>query len=102
MPFLGLTKEEEQKLEVEVVPRDARRKLTRLIRHGCSAGSSEEPRIELIRLNDIINIALQVLDRPRYVLRGDDWGEFDPAEYAWHRAMREVIMHLPTTRSLLH
>ena len=98
MPFRGLTPKDKRALEFEVVPREARRALTRLIRHVCT---SDEPSIGLIRLNNFINIANQVLDEPRYTLVGDDWGDFQPAEYAWHNGRREVIMQIPSTVQLV-
>ncbi len=46
-------------------------------------------------------MANHVLNEPRYTLEGDDWGEFMPAEYAWHRGRREVILQVATTTQLV-
>src|SRR5260370_32740778 len=98
MAFRGLSTKEKKALEFEVVPREARRMLTRLIRDACRC---DEVSIELIRLNNFINIANQVLDEPRYTLQGDDWGDFHPAEYAWHNGRREVILQIASTSQLV-
>ncbi len=69
MPFLGLTKKQKQSLELEIVPREARLQLTRLIRFACECSESE---VKLVRQNKFVNIASQVLGRPLYTLEGDD------------------------------
>jgi hypothetical protein len=97
MPFMGLTTEEARALELEVVSRQARLKLTRLIRSRCNGG---EPRIELIRKNGFINTANAVLGKAIYRLESDDWGEYEPAEYAWHNGELELIMRIPSTPQL--
>ena len=98
MGFRGLSAKEKKALEFEVVPREARRVLTRLIRETCHC---DEVPIELIRLNNFINIANHVLDEPRYTLKADDWGDFHPAEYAWHNGRREVILQIASTAQLV-
>jgi hypothetical protein len=45
-------------------------------------------------------MANQVLGKPIYTLEGGDWGEYHPAEHAWHRGQRELIMRLPSTSQL--
>jgi hypothetical protein len=45
-------------------------------------------------------MANQVLGKPIYTLEGGDWGEYHPAEHAWHHGQRELIMRLPTTSQL--
>jgi len=94
MTFLGLSNQDKENLSLEVVPYEARLKLTRLIRSKCKA---EEPRIELIRQNQYINIANTVMKNPIYRLNSDEWGEYEPAEYAWHAGEIELIMRLPST-----
>jgi hypothetical protein len=95
---MHLTDEQKEALELEVVPQEARLELTRLIRYVCEAG--DETEITLIWENEFINIANQVLGNPIYVLNGGDWGEYHPAEYAWHRGQRELIMRVPSTPQL--
>ena len=98
MPFVHLTHKQKNALELEVVPQEARLELTRMIRHACHGG--EETEITLIRENEFINLANQVLGNPIYVLNGGDWGEYQPAEYAWHHGQRELIMRTPSTPQL--
>jgi len=98
MPFMRLTNKQQIGLQLEVVPHEARLELTRLIRYACKAG--DETDITLIRENEFINIANQVLGNPIYVLNGGDWGEYHPAEYAWHHGQRELVMRVPSTLQL--
>jgi hypothetical protein len=98
MPFIRLTAKQKSALDLEIVPQDARLELTRVIRYACKA--LDETAITLLRENKFINIANQVLGKPIYVLEGDDWGEYHPAEYAWHHGQRELIMRLPSTSQL--
>lgn len=97
MPFMRLTTKQKVSLELEVVPQEARLELTRLIRFACGTSEGE---ITLLRENEFINIANQVLGNPIYLLNGDDWGEYHPAEYAWHHGQRELIMRIPSTPQL--
>jgi hypothetical protein len=97
MPFMRLTAKQNNALELEVVPHEARVELTRIIRHVCHRDESE---ITLIHENEFINIANQVLGKPIYILNGGDWGEYHPAEYAWHHGQRELIMRIPSTPQL--
>lgn len=101
MPFMRLSEKQRQALELEVVPSEARLELTRIIRDRCRAVSGDEDGgIALLRENEFINIANQVLGRPIYTLEGGDWGEYHPAEHAWHHGQRELIMRVPTTSQL--
>jgi|GEM_PF-626892 len=101
MPFMRLTQKKRQALELEVVPSEARLELTRIIRHRCLVpGGDDDGGIALIRENEYINIANQVIGRPIYVLEGGEWGEYHPAEHAWHHGQRELIMRLPSTPEL--
>ncbi|HLM79889.1 MAG TPA: hypothetical protein VK302_04570 [Terriglobales bacterium] len=100
MAFLGLTKNEQRSLELEIVPHEARLKLTRLIRDKCSCEG--ESAIELVRTHDFVNIANQVMERPIYRLEPDAWGEdYAHVDYAWLRGQRELIMRVPTTIELV-
>jgi hypothetical protein len=99
MAFLGLNKKERSALELEIIPHEARLKLTRLIRDVCQC---EEPAIELVRTHEFVNIANQVMERPIYILEPDEWGEeYAHGDYAWLRSQRELIMRIPTTIELV-
>jgi hypothetical protein len=100
MPFMRLSEKQRTALELEVVPHQARLELTRIIRDACAVEDEDEVEIVLIHENEFINIANQVLGRPIYLLKGGDWGEFHPAEYAWHHGQRELIMRIPSTPEL--
>lgn len=98
---MRLGDKEREALELEVVPSEARLELTRIIRDRCRAiHGDEDGGIALLRENDFINIANQVLGSPIYILDGGGWGEYHPAEYAWHHGHRELIMRVPTTSQL--
>lgn len=99
--FMRLSTKQRQALELEVVPSEARLELTRIIRDRCTTGHGDQTGgIALLRENEFINIANQVLGKPIYTLQGDDWGEYHPAEHAWHHGQRELIMRLPSTPQL--
>lgn len=88
-------------LEREVVPSGARLELTRIIRSRCSIPDGDDDGgIALLRENEFINIANQVMGKPIYVLEGGQWGEYHPAEHAWHHGQRELIMRVPDTAEL--
>ncbi len=88
-------------LEREVVPSGARLELTRIIRYRCSIPEGDDDGgIALLRENEFINIANQVMGKPIYVLEGGQWGEYHPAEHAWHHGQRELIMRVPDTTEL--
>jgi hypothetical protein len=97
MFFIRLKPKDARALELELVPREARRELTRLIRRACRADDGD---ISLMRENEFINMANQVLGRPNYVLEADREGTFEVSEHAWHRGERELIMRLPSTSQL--
>lgn len=88
------------RLDLEVVPTRARLRLTRLLRASVKAGSSENAhQIEVIRINQIVNLANTVQGRPIYRLELSDW-DYEPAEYAWHFAELELAMRRPDTAEL--
>jgi hypothetical protein len=95
---MRLTDKQKNALALEVVPQEARLEITRIIRDVCKV--FDESEISLIRENEFINVANQVLGNPIYVLDGGDWGEYHPAEYAWHHGQRELIMRVPSTPQL--
>lgn len=98
---MRLSQKSRRALELEVVPREARLELTRIIRDRCSVPHGDDDGvISLLRENEFINIANQVMGKPIYVLEGGDWGEYHPAEHAWHHGQRELIMRLPSTLQL--
>jgi hypothetical protein len=95
---MGLTAAEKRQLEMEVVPRETRLQLTRIIRDVCS---SDESPIRLVRTARFVNMANHVMNRQPYVLETDDWGEDYPhAAYALIDSERELIMRRPSTVEL--
>lgn len=54
-----------------------------------------------MRQNSIINLENTVLNRPIYVLESDDWGDYMPAEHAWHNGEFELILRRPNTLQLI-
>jgi hypothetical protein len=82
---------------LEVVSREARLRLTRLLRATIKANESD---IELIRQNKIINLANTVLGRPIYTLELGD-SDYEPAEYAWHNGELELVLRRPDTPQLI-
>src|SRR6202022_3431668 len=79
----------------------ARLELTRIIRSKClTAHGDDDGGIALLRENEFINIANQVMGKPIYHLKGGDWGEYHHAEHAWHHGQRELIMRVPSTPQL--
>lgn len=97
---MRLSDKQRQALELEVVPSEARLELTRIIRDRCQVVHGDEDGMALLRENEFINMANQVLGKPIYTLEGGDWGEYHPAEHAWHHGQRELIVRLPTTSQL--
>ena len=97
MTFVGLSSRQKKALELEVVSREARLQLTRHIRSLCQ---SNEIAIQLIKTNHFINIANTVMGKPIYRLDSDDWGDYQPAEYAWHQGELELILRRPSTIEL--
>jgi len=98
MVFLGLSKEDKQNLQYEIISEDTRLKLTRLLRIYTSDTQSD---VEIIRQNKAINIARSVLGLSTYVLESDDWGNYHPAENAWHNGELDLIMRRPKTYQLV-
>jgi hypothetical protein len=102
MPFTQLTNAKRVTLEFEVVPAEARLEFTRMIRDKCSSTPGDESGlISLIRENDFVNIANTIMGRPIYALESDGWGNYEPAEFAWHQGQRELIMRVPSTTELV-
>lgn len=100
LPLRQLLQRHRRLLELEIIPHEARLKLTRLIRDACQYEG--ESAIELVRTHEFVNIANQVMERPIYVLEPDEWGEeYMHADYAWLRSQRELIMRIPTTIELV-
>jgi hypothetical protein len=98
---MKLPKDTRAALEREVVPSGARLELTRIIRDKCLVSDGDDDGgITLLRENEFINIANQVMGKPIYVLEGGGWGDYHPAEHAWHHGQRELIMRLPETTEL--
>ncbi|WP_375276397.1 hypothetical protein [Methylorubrum thiocyanatum] len=88
------------RLALEIVPTKARLRLTRLLRASVKAGDGENAhQIEVIRINQIVNLANTVQGRPIYRLELSDW-DYEPADYAWHFAELELAMRRPDTAEL--
>ena len=98
MAFLGLDSSQRASLEFELISRNARLKLTRIIRAHCR---SKEMHITLIRMNQFINIANTVMGKPIYCLETDYMGDYHDADYAWHNGELELIMRRPSTTELV-
>jgi hypothetical protein len=101
-PGAVLTRRQREQLELEVVSREARLALTRLLRRRVRAphGGEGDHQIELGRVNRIVNAANSVMGRPLYVLELSDW-DYEPAEYAWHYGELEAILRRPDTPQLM-
>lgn len=95
-----LTQRQRRQLELEVVSSNARLRLTRLLR-AATRDRGEDPSIQLIRANAVINLANTVSNRPIYQLESDGWGVYEPAEYGWHQGELELIHRRPNTPQLI-
>jgi hypothetical protein len=97
-----LSRRQREQLEVEVISSEARLKLTRLLRAVVKpiTESDDSHQFQLIKQNQIINLASSILGRKIYVLEMGDW-DYAPAEYAWHQAELELVMRRPDTPQLI-
>lgn len=95
MRFMGLTDQQTEMLELEVVSRICRNRLTRMIR---DRPDRDDSTMYLIQLNRCINVANNVLGRPVYVLDSDEF--YEPVEFAWHFGEAELLMVRPSTTQL--
>lgn len=93
-----LTPRQRKQVDLEVISSDARLRLTRLLR---ARTRSDEPPIQLIRQNAVINLANTILNRPIYTLESDDWGDYEPAEHGWHQGELELILRRPNTAQII-
>ena len=96
--MLKLSPRQKEQISLEVVSSDARLDLTRVLRARIK---NEDPSIQLVRQNAIINLANTVLNRPIYVLEPDNWGDYMPAEHGWHNGEFELILRRPGTLQLI-
>ncbi len=94
MAFERLGREEQQRLELEVVSKDARLRLTRMLR---AATRHENSNISIIKRNQVVNIVRAALGMSVYVLESDVDGMYEPAEHAWHNGELELVMRRPKT-----
>jgi hypothetical protein len=93
--FMGLNGKEKRQLEIEIIPRDTRLKLTRLIRQKCA--HTEAP-YELVWIARFVNMANHVMHRQTLELESDEWGDDYPhAAYAKLESERELIMRVAST-----
>lgn len=98
MVFLGLSQDDCKNIQYEVLSERARLKLTRIVRANCNCNDNN---IQILRQNRCINIARNVMGLPLYVLEADDWGDYQPGEYAWHYGELELIMRRSNTIQLI-
>jgi hypothetical protein len=96
-PGERLSRQQREKIELEVVSSEARLRLTRLLRKATEA---RDPPVHLMRQNAVINIANAVLNRPMYILQTDGWGDYEASDYGWHRGELELILRRPDTAQL--
>ena len=97
MVFMGMEENQRKTLELELISREVRLKLTRLVRSYCLSEYSD---VHIGRMNRYINIANSVLGNPIYVLEPYD-GEYEPAEYSWHNGQLELLWTRPSTVELI-
>lgn len=98
MPFMGLSDEQREALQFEVVPGETRLKLTRLLRYRTD---STDMNVATALRNRAINIARNVLKLPVMVLEPDDWGDYETATAAWHISELELVMRRAPTAELV-
>lgn len=91
--YLGLSKEQKNILEFEIISKNTRLNMARLFRRTTQHDDSN---IEIIKKNIIINIARQVENLHLYKLESYD-NHYEPAEKAWHFAELELITRRPDT-----
>lgn len=84
-----LSAEQRQALEFEVISVDLRAHLTRLL--GSFTDNGDDPEVNLIKKNRLINWARTLLGEKIYVLESDDWGHYEPAVHAWHYGEFELL-----------
>ncbi len=101
-PGMRLTKKDQEQLGLEVISTEARVRLTRLLRDAIKSkyGGEDSAQIELIRKNNIVNIANTALGRPIYVLETAEW-DYEPAEYGWHQGEFELVTRRPDSPKLI-
>lgn len=90
-----LTDKQKKQLEYEVVSRDLRVYLTRLLDDQIENGG------RIYRLNSLINNARNLLGLPIYVLEADGYGEYESGEYAWHEGEFQLLMRRFDTISFI-
>ena len=84
-----LTQKQVAALELETISTELKVYLTRVLQDNLS--SSDDSAIILQNKNRFINKSLNLQGQKIYVLEGDDWGAYHPAEYAWHNGEFELV-----------
>ena len=98
MAFIGLKPKQRKQLELEVVPKRARLQLTRLLRR---ATDSTDHNAHIARMNNVINVARNVLGLPISLIEMDDMGDYHYVDSGWIRAELEVCLRRPDTPDLV-
>jgi len=91
-----VSEEDKENLEYEVISRDLRSHLTRILDRDLSR-FFEDGRTRLMWQNRLINISRGIVGKAIYVLKSDDFGEYQPAEYAWHNGEFGLMLLRPNT-----
>jgi len=82
-----------KELEYEVISTDLKIYLTRLLADKIKSSNTDESHIiNLIRQNNFINKSRGLRNLPVYILEPDDFGDYQPTEYAWHNGEFEIII----------
>ena len=97
MVFMGMEENQRKALELELISRGVRLKLTRLVRSHCL---SEHSDIQIGMMNRYINIANSVLGNPIYLLEPYD-GIYETVEHSWHYGQLELLWTRPSTVELV-
>lgn len=98
-----LSQDQKKQLEYEVVSQELRFYLTRLIERNELFSEEDEsfPDRAFINKNWLINRSRNFLELPIYVLEADNWGGYQPSEYAWHFGEWELCLRRLDTPSLI-
>ena len=96
--FKGLSEQEKNILEYEIISDKCRLNIVRLFRCKTKHPNSN---CEIVLQNRIINIARQVEGFSVYRLESDEEGNYYPSEIAWHNGELELITRRQTVVELI-
>jgi hypothetical protein len=91
-----ISKDDIQELKLEVISQELRVYLARLLDNRMADDEGPEE-VKIIQQNKLINRARNLQGLPLYVLNGDDYGNFQPAEHAWHNGEFEILFRRLST-----